>query len=236
MKKSRKGVRWRELLRNKLFDLVIVITGITIAYELNNAKETRDDRNLERFYLESMVVDLDKDILEYEDNLKEFSRDRNFALGTLAGMQKGADISDSIGIAVLNISSTKTFEGHNNTYSTLMTSNGLNLIEDQAIRNLIHEHYRLYASIERFETEHTDLIRRVNGHFISAIDYGRAGLVIDQRAAINTESKNLLTLCAIQLQSGIWRYEESLRKAQDLKALILSNSLVLERRQSTTSR
>jgi hypothetical protein len=222
MKKSKKGTSWRELVTNKAIDLVIVVVGITIAYELNNIKESRDDRELERFYLENIAADLEKDIKEYGDNLAEFSNDRKFVHATLARMQNGIDVSDSIGIAVLNVASTKTFEGHNNTFSTVMGSNGLSVIENQEVRTMILEHYRLYASIERFEREHADLIARFHNHFTSAIDYNRIGLVLDGEKVNGTESKNLLTLAVVQLQSGIWRYEESLEKARELRARLVS--------------
>jgi len=223
MKKPKKGLSWRELATNKVVDLFIVIAGITIAYQLNNLKESRDERVLEKFYFEGIAADLEKDIREYEDNLAEFTHDRKFAAGTLARMQKGIDVSDSVGIAVLNVVSTKTFEGHNNTFSTLMGSSGLSIIQDQGIRSMILDHYRLYASIERFEKENADLIARFHTHFTSVIDYGRVGQVLDREAANNAQSKNLLTLAVVQLQSGIWRYQESLEKARELRERILSS-------------
>ena len=58
--------KWRDLFANKFFDLLIVITGVSIAFQLNNWKLQADQRAMERFYLQSILVDLDKDIHEFE--------------------------------------------------------------------------------------------------------------------------------------------------------------------------
>lgn len=217
MKKGKNS--WRDLIVNKSFDLFIVIVGLTIAFELNNLKEDYDDRFLEKFYLESMLSDLDKDLLEYGENLKELKADHKLTTSCLQRF-KSLSSSDSLGFTALNIMANKTFEGHRNTYSTVLNSNGLTLIADAEIRNLILDHYRLYAAIERFEAVYSNVILRVQDHFITYIDYNSLGHLADRRGIESIETNNVLTLAAIQLQSGIWKYEESIEKAEALKARI----------------
>ena len=64
MRKSK--FKWRDLFTNKFFDLLIVILGVYIAFQFNNWKLQADQRAMERFYLENILVDLNKDIAEYE--------------------------------------------------------------------------------------------------------------------------------------------------------------------------
>jgi putative acetyltransferase len=211
---------WSHLFINKVIDLLIVIAGITIAFQLNSLKATSDQRSLERFYLESMVNDLDNDILEYGDNIEELITDRRMAYSCLAKIERAESVKDSVGLVALNLMSIKTFEGHNNTYSTILNNNGLSLIQDPDIRNMILEHYRLYAAIKQFESKYSDVIFRFNDYFSLHIDYNHAGTINDNTIVEDIQVKNLLTISAVQLQGGIWRYEESMEKAATLKERI----------------
>jgi putative acetyltransferase len=218
---QKKGAPWKEFFTNKAFDLFIVITGITIAFQLNNLKENNDRNALERFYLESMVDDLDLDIVEYEDNLNELVSDRKMVLASLAKIEKQENVTDSLGLLVFNLTWMKTFEGHRNTYSTIISSNGLNLLQDPAIRNMMLDHYRLYAAIGRFEDKYSDVVTRMHDYFSLQIDYNHVTKKIENVALIkNIQTSNLLGIAAFQLQHGIWRYEESLEKAKALKQSI----------------
>ena len=50
------------ILLNKVFDLIIVIVGVSIAFQLNSLKQSSDQQSLEHFYLESFSIDIKKDI------------------------------------------------------------------------------------------------------------------------------------------------------------------------------
>lgn len=219
-KKKKAGLFWKNFFTNKAFDLLIVILGVTIAFQLNSFKQNNDEKSLEKFYLESMIHDLDSDILEYNDNLNELLSDRKLVHACLARMEKQEDVTDSLGLVVLNILSIKTFEGHRNAYSTITSGNGLSLIKDPAIRNMMLEHYRLYAAIERFEGRYSNLISRAHDYFSLYIDYNHVDRIENSILLENVQTKNILTVAAVQLQDGLWRYEESIEKAKALKESI----------------
>lgn len=213
----KKESRWKDLVFNKFFDLIIVIAGITIAFELDNFKQDNTRKELERFYLESIVNDLNQDIKQYEENMDELLVDKKFVYRCLKMIEDQQDIKDSIGLVVMSIRSIKTFEGQRNTYSTIISGNGLNVIRDASLRNLMLEHYRLYAAIERFEDKYFDVIMRVNNYFTQYVDYNHFRRIDNPAFLKNVQTKNLLTLAAIELQNGIWRYESSLEKANELR-------------------
>lgn len=218
--KKKRLLSWRGLFINKVFDLLIVIAGVSIAFQLNNLKLSTDQSSIRKFYLESLMTDLDKDLQEYSDNLSELQTDLKKVYSWLAKVEKSNNEVDSLGLVVLNILSIKTFEGLKNTYSTILSVNGLSIIEDPNIRNLILDHYRLYAAIERFENNYLSTISRVHDYFALYIDYNHAGKFTDRSILKNVQTKNLLTISAIQLQGGVWRYEESINKAKALKESI----------------
>ncbi len=226
LKQSTGTFQWRDLFLNKAFDLIIVIAGITIAFELDGFKQNNDERSLERFYLENMMEDLELDIQEYNENMTELETDRKKVFDFIGRIEKNEDISDSLGLVVYNLMSTKTFEGHRNAFSTIMNGNGLSLIRDEEIRNLMLEHYRLYAAIERSESKHETIVSKIHDYFGMYIDYNHVQNIKDRSLLQNIQTKNLFTLSAIHLQASLWRYDESHQKA---KALHESIKLYLAR-------
>jgi hypothetical protein len=222
LKQNTRSFKWKDLFLNKAFDLIIVIAGITIAFELDSFKQSNDERSLERFYLENMREDLELDIKEYEENMTELETDRKKVFAFIGRIEKNEDISDSLGFVVYDLMSTKTFEGHRNAFSTIMGGNGLSLIRDQEIRNLMLEHYRLYAAIERSEGKHEGIVSKIHDYFGMYIDYNHVQNIKDRSLLENIQTKNLFTLAAIRLQESLWRYDESHQKATALHGSIKS--------------
>lgn len=220
MEKNAFKPRWRGLITNKVFDLVIVILGVTVAFQLNNLKQRSDDRNLEKFFLESMITDLNKDLAEYRDNLGVLGSAHKVSLAAVNRWEKSDGKLDSVGYVVGTISSIKTFEGHNNTYSTIRNENGLSIVRSIEIRNLILDHYRLYAAIDRFESQYLDHIREMQNFFSLYLDYTHPSNDPEFQSKEIIHARNLVAISARELQNGIWRYQGSIDKAEELKKAI----------------
>lgn len=218
--KKKPSFRWRDLFVNKVFDLFIVIAGVTIAIQVESLKQESDKRTLERFYLASLAADLDKDITECEDNLGELKLDMKLSFSIVRKIELLEPIEDSLGLVVLNITSIKTFEGHRNTYTTILNTNGLSFIEDETIRNLLSEYYRSYTSIERFETSYSEFTTTMQDYFIGSLDYNHLRKIVDTRVYKSMQTKNLLVLAAVRIQQGVWRYEPTISKAKELRTRI----------------
>jgi hypothetical protein len=204
---------------NKFFDLLIVIVGITIAFQLNNLKQRNDQQTLERFYLESIIVDLDKDIETYEKILFQLEEDRKLAGFALDKLKQSEKLTDTLGFVLANILSLNTFTPKNSTYSTLLGGNGLTAIRNRDIRNLISEHYNLYTSIYRFESVYTQFLFRLFDYFSPYCNY-TTRKIIDATVTGKVETLNMLLIAREQLNDGISSYTRSLEKAGALKESI----------------
>lgn len=211
---------WRQILVNKAIDLVIVIVGVTIAFKLSNLKQESDQKALGRYYLENLITDLDKDLIEVDENLKELEFDQRLVVSCATRMGKTIDVTDSLGMVVLNASSSKTFEGHRNTYATMLNTNGLSAIGDQEVRNLLSEYYRSYTSIERFEQSYTTFSAEFLKYFSVFIDFNNITNMSSRDVLKNVQTRNLLSMSANQIQQGIWRYQGTRDKAKELREKI----------------
>ncbi len=206
----------------KILDIAVVIVGITIAFQVDRWKESSDRASREKSYLQAMMVDLEKDIKEYQTNIGDLRRDRDLIHRSLIRLTRAEDISDSLGFIVMAVLGTQTFEGHNNTYTTIITSDGIDILRNADVRELVIEHYRLYLSLSKFEARYLDVLAQFKIFFTPHVYFNRSGKLVSSEVAKDVQTENLLTLAAIQQQEGIFRYMGSLDKAIALKEKIAS--------------
>ena len=205
---------------DKLLDVVVVIVGITIAFQVDRWKESSDRASREESYLRGMMIDLDRDINEYRDNIKDLKRHRQLINRSLVRLSKDEDISDSLGFTVLSMLRPKTFEGHNNTYETLTSTDGIGILRTDSVRDLAIEHYRLYSSLLKFESRYTEQLAYFKTFFTPHLNFNGSGRLMSKGIAKDVQTENLLTLVSVQQQEGIFRYEGSLAAAVQLKRKI----------------
>jgi acetyltransferase-like isoleucine patch superfamily enzyme len=212
-----KGIQWRDLFVNKGFDLVMVILGITIAFQLENWKVSSDQRSLATFYKESLLVDINSDISELNHIMKELESDRHKVEAYLPRMDQLP--ADSLAAPLLAILSFETFRGNQNTYQTLIASTGLNTLDDRLVVDKLTEYYTLYTSIRRLESVYTQVILEMNRHFSNHVVYDQRRVLTPQVVSMPA-TRNYLMLALGQLTSGVNDYAETLEKAQALKAAL----------------
>jgi hypothetical protein len=219
--KSNSSFKWRDLFANKFFDLLIVITGVSIAFQLNNWKLQADQRAMERFYLENILVDLNKDVGEFERILADMDGDYRSINRYLSKKTVPYSPSDSLGTVVVETLGFETFSGNQDTYATLISGNGLSALEDAHIRSELAEYYKHYISIERFEKVYTELLYTLNDYFTPYCDYSRREIV-DPSVAGKVQTRNSLVIARQELSGGKEDYIDILGRAKSLQASIKS--------------
>ncbi len=198
------------ILLNKVFDLLIVVVGVSIAFQLNNLKQHSDQQSLEQFYLKSLGEDVAKDVKKVNEILLELKADLTAAEDCL---QNNIEIT-RLEPAVMKILSFETFNDRNeNTYRTLINGGGLTAINDQQLRSSITEYYQGYGNIDRFESVYTEfLLNHFNTYFSPHYSYATQKLT-DITILKDIQTKNNWVIVKSQLSEGIEAYEEVLEKA-----------------------
>jgi putative acetyltransferase len=216
---KKKRIHWGELLTNKVFDLIIVILGISIAFQLNNLKLENDKRILERFNYESLISDIEEDITDINVIVGDLGRDRQLASRYLKSIEAGTANPDSLGIVIGNLMSLESFPGNQDTYLTLVSGSGLSNITNPEIRRQITEYYGHYAYVNRFERVHTELILEFYKYVSPHLDILNQR-VTDPALVKDIQTKNYLVIFVSNLNSGIEDYQDALKQAEDLRAAI----------------
>jgi hypothetical protein len=212
----------KSLLLTKAIDFLIVVVGVTIAFQLNNLKQGSDQKSLEHFYIESFVIDLDNDVKGINHILSELRSDSMLTNRCLSGHISKIISLDTLSLTVVSILSFETFNYRNdNTYTTLMNSHGLNVVNSKLIRNLISEYYKCYKSIDRFEYVYTEfLLNDFHPYFSSNVDYA-SGKITNSAILKDARTNNRLLIAGGQLNDGIATYKNALAKASELRRILV---------------
>ena len=168
-----KKINWKYAIG----ELIIVILGITIAFSLNNWKESRAGSRLRTQYLENMRTDIEAEIIQLHSSdsliqgkLQSIQQIRPF-LGR-NGVRR-----DTIASKVFDLARLVSFDPENTTYQVLINSGDLKLINDLQLRRNIEEHYALHSSVlkdyERIEEIHR---KYVADFFMSHVDFEKIRL------------------------------------------------------------
>lgn len=215
------GINWRDLFVNKAFDLVMLILGLTIAFQLENWRADSEQQSKERFYKENLLSDVKADIVEMNAIITELKRDRAAVEAYLPVMDKLP--ADSLLKPLMAIITLETFSPSDNTYSTLIASTGLNAFEDRDLIDKLTEYYASYTSIRRFESVYTAAIFEIHKHFSEYVIYDQRK-VVNKNVTLLPQSRNSLIVADGQLNTGLEDYEDAMNRAVALK-LALEKSL-----------
>ncbi len=219
-----KRFKWRDLFINKVFDLLIVIAGVSIAFQLNNLKLDSDAKSLEQFYLEGLITDVKADVSEAKEILAELQSDFKKAEMIMEVLRSADPVvsKDSVGKALGDIVSFSTFGQHSNTYDLMINGNGLTVIKDRDTRTQVANFYGNYLGIRRFEDVYTEVIIRTFAYTYGSVDFATKTMV-DESLLKKTETKNFVLMIESQLKDGIEKYAEIIDNGIQLQTLLENN-------------
>ncbi len=138
-----KQVNWKY----GLGEIIIVVIGLYCAFALNSYKENLANQKLKKEYLESISLDITKELKSLKDNdsiilsvLTSIHHIKPFL-----GNKKGD--RDTIVNKVFELTRMITFHPENSTYQTLINSGDMKLVDNFKLRKDIQEHYSSHKII-----------------------------------------------------------------------------------------
>lgn len=126
-------------------EIILVVIGILIALQINNANNSRIEKAREIKYLKNIKIDLYKDIENLEYNI-EFREKKSKGTEKIIEQINGMLIEDMSETAynVVNTLYQEKFEPSNVTYNDLVSSGNMNLISNDSIKMDLFELSLLY--------------------------------------------------------------------------------------------
>lgn len=157
-------------------EIILVVIGILIALQINNANELRKERAKEVGYLENLKVDLQKEI----ENAKYFA---NYHFEKAKACVELVNGTAPTNIAEVQLYTDRyeqvfiwyDFVPNNNTFKELLSSGNLSLIKNDTIKTSLLELDKIYAEIATGEyhmrREYEEYLYNTHVKNISALEF-----------------------------------------------------------------
>lgn len=153
-------IRQRLLSENKfskyiiyaIGEIILVVIGILIALQINNANEDRKARKQEIKYLKNLQIDVLTE-LKNNDTIIGFRANKAKAAARLLNFKKLETANDIFELegTIQTVFWWTTFIPTNNTYKELLSSGNLNYLKNDSIKNYLLELDKKYVAIDNAE-------------------------------------------------------------------------------------
>lgn len=140
-----------------LGEIMLVMIGISLAFQVDNWNEDRIKRNAELQYYENIRVQI-KDDKELILEMIKFNNDfkTQFSYANTLIETNNHDHMDSLGLIVRNLTQYSDFDRQGNIYETMVNSGQIKLLRNQQIIDRIRTLEEKYLYINRMENIHYD--------------------------------------------------------------------------------
>ncbi|EAR15077.1 DUF6090 family protein [Robiginitalea biformata] len=146
-------IRQKLLAENKLSkyllyavgEIVLVVIGILIALSINNWNQTNSEKKIAENYIESLIIELNSDLNYYKShklrNMSQITQinDIQNALNSIGVNNSKEDFI----LKLMDVMEPFPFSPKTATYTDLVTSGNMGLIQPETIRQRIISHYNL---------------------------------------------------------------------------------------------
>jgi len=138
-------------------EILLVMIGISLAFQLNNWNDNRIKSNTEISYYQNIQDQIADDkalVLEQIDFNNRYMTQFNYANEILETNDRTR--MDTLGLIVRNLTQYSDFDKKGNIYETLVNSGEIKLLRNHAIVNSIRELEEKYTYVNRMENIHYD--------------------------------------------------------------------------------
>ena len=203
-------------------EILLVMIGISLAFQLDNWNENRIKENAEIRYYENIRVQIadDKELLQ---SLKE---DLNNVL--MAQFKYANEIIetndrsklDTLGLIIRNLTQNSDFDRQGNIYETMVNSGEIKLLRNHDIVNGVRKLEEKYLYANRMENIHYDAVMHHVVQSINPMIKVSTGKIQKPELIFNYEFQNLITELIQIMQEKDKVYNEALDEIEVITELI----------------
>ena len=151
-------------------EILLVMIGISLAFQVSNWDNNRIKKNAENKYYESLrdqIAD-DSDIIWQQIH---FNNRYLAEFKYINEIIENNDQSkmDTLGLLVRNLTQYSDFDRQGNIYETMVNSGQINLLQNDKIVNGIRELEEMYIYINRMESIHYDAMMNYTGPVVASV-------------------------------------------------------------------
>ena len=211
-----KRIKWQYAIG----EIIIVIIGVTVAFTLGRWSESAKNNKSKQEYLQSLIVDIDNEILHLNTNIEGFQSkvsDIKLIFPYLAGKETGRD---SIAGKIFNLANVIHFYPNDITYKTMLNSGDLKLFKSFELKKALESHYSNHEVIQMDYNRQKYINEKYLGYFmIHHLDYAKIRRgdfsFIDEKMM-----KNIINSLYGTYNIAIKTSQEGIRDCETIKAML----------------
>ena len=202
-------------------EILLVMIGISLAFQLDNWNENRIKQNSEFKYYENIRVQIadDKELLQMlKDMNNGYMAEFNYAYEIIETNDRNK--LDTLGLIMRNLTQNSDFDRQGNIYETMVNSGEIKLLRNQDIVNGIRKLEEKYIYANRMENIHADAIMFHVAPAINPLINFRTGKIQKPDLIFNIELQNSFSILIQLMQEKDKVYNEALNEIEVITALI----------------
>jgi len=208
-------------------EILLVMIGISLAFQLDNWNENRIKKNAENKYYESLRAQITEDSHIISGQI-HFNNRYLAEFKYINEVVENNDRSkmDTLGLLVRNLTQYSDFDRQGNIYETMVNSGQINLLQNDKIVNGIRELEEMYIYINRMESIHYDAMMNYTGPVVASV-LKYSTLEIKKPDDVFTYEFQNLVISLIQIMEEKDRtYNQSRNKIEHILKLINEELMV----------
>ena len=202
-------------------EILLVMIGISLAFQLDNWDENRIKKAAEiRFYenIKEQIID-DKELIEGQVEYNNYYMRQFKYANQLIGANDRNKL-DTLGVIVRNLTQYSDFDKKGNIYETLVNSGEIKILQNHTIVNSIRELEEIYNYINRMESIHYDaMIKHVVLAINPVISFSTSEIKKPE-AIFNYEFQNLVVMLLQIMEEKDKTYKKALQEIANVYKLI----------------
>ena len=138
-------------------EILLVMIGISLAFQVDNWNENRIKKNVENKYYENIRAQItdDKELIKRQKDYNDhFMAQFNYANEIIENNDRSK--LDTLGLIIRNLSNYSDFDKQGNIYETMVNSGQISLLQNLKIVNGIRELEEVFNYVNRMENIHYD--------------------------------------------------------------------------------
>ena len=151
-------------------EILLVMIGISLAFQVSNWDDNRIKKNAESKYYENLraqIVDDSHIILEQIHFNNRYLVEFNYINEIIENNDRSK--MDTLGLLVRNLTQYSDFDKQGNIYETMVNSGQINLLQNDEIVNGIRDLEEMYIYINRMESIHYDAMMNYTGPILASV-------------------------------------------------------------------
>ena len=211
----------KKYLLYAIVEILLVMIGITLAFQVDNWNESREKKIAEIRTYENISnqINGDKELIQNQIDFNNYYM-AQFEYARKIIMTNDRSQMDTLGVIVGNLTNYSDFDREGNIYETLVNSGEIQLLRNQRIVDRIRVLEQRYNYINRMESIHYDVMIDYAARSITSVINFASAEVIKPELIFTHEFQNLIFLLVQIMREKDNTYLSAINEIDGILALI----------------